>query len=80
MDIHYKLFRHQKELLACKENMVYLRAGRGSGKSYIASLIAVIALLKEQRVICLGQNFKAVSEVLMRECIIRLDNGAFLSP
>jgi hypothetical protein len=43
-----------------------------SGKSYIASLIAVIALLKGQRVICLGQNFKAVSEVLMRECIIRL--------
>lgn len=73
MDIHYKLFKHQKELLACTQNMVYLRAGRGSGKSYIASLIAVITLLKEQRVICLGQNFKAVSEVLMRECIIRLN-------
>lgn len=29
MDIHYKLFRHQKELLVSKENMVYLRAGRG---------------------------------------------------
>ena len=73
MEVHYKLFRHQRELLRSKDNMVYLRAGRGSGKSYIASLIAVLALLKGQRVICLGQNFKAVSEVLMRECIIRLN-------
>lgn len=30
MDVHYKLFKHQKELLSCKEDMVYLRAGRGS--------------------------------------------------
>lgn len=44
----------------------------GSGKSYIASLMAVIALLQGKRVICLGQNFKAVSEVLMQECINRL--------
>lgn len=72
MDIHYKLFPHQKALLKSKENMIYLRAGRGSGKSYIASLMAVIELLKGKRVICLGQNFKAVSEVLMQECINRL--------
>lgn len=44
----------------------------GSGKSYIASLMAVIALLQGKRVICLGQNFKAVSEVLMQECTNRL--------
>lgn len=34
--------------------------------------MAVIALLEGKRVICLGQNFKAVSEVLMQECINRL--------
>lgn len=34
--------------------------------------MAVIALLQGKRVICLGQNFKAVSEVLMQECINRL--------
>lgn len=72
MDIHYKLFPHQKALLTSTENMIYLRAGRGSGKSYIASLMAVIALLQGKRVICLGQNFKAVSEVLMQECVNRL--------
>lgn len=34
--------------------------------------MAVIALLEGKRVICLGQNFKAVSEVLMQECTNRL--------
>jgi len=34
--------------------------------------MAVISLLQGKRVICLGQNFKAVSEVLMQECINRL--------
>ena len=72
MDIHYKLFKHQKDLLTCKEDMVYLRAGRGSGKSFIASLIAVIALLKGQRVLIMAQDYRALTEVIMAECIQRL--------
>lgn len=72
MDIHYKLFKHQKELLTCKDDMVYLRAGRGSGKSFIASLIAVIALLKGQRVLIMAQDYRALTEVIMAECIQRL--------
>ena len=72
MNIHYKLFKHQKELLACKEDMVYLRAGRGSGKSFIASLIAVIALLKGQRVLIMAQDYRSLTEVIMAECIQRL--------
>ena len=59
MNIRYKLFRHQRELLECKDDMVYLRAGRGSGKSFIASLIAVMALLKGQRVLILAQDYRA---------------------
>jgi hypothetical protein len=72
MDIHYKLFKHQKELLTCTDDMVYLRAGRGSGKSFIASLIAVIALLKGQRVLIMAQDYRALTEVIMAECIQRL--------
>lgn len=72
MDIRYKLFKHQKELLACKEDMVYLRAGRGSGKSFIASLIAVIALLKGQRVLIMAQDYRSLTEVIMAECTQRL--------
>lgn len=72
MDIHIKLFKHQKELLTSKDNIVYLRAGRGSGKSYIASLIAALRLIEGKRIICLGQNFKQVSEVLFTEVVNRL--------
>ena len=72
MDVSYKLFKHQKELLACKDDMVYMRAGRGSGKSFIASLIAVLALLKGQRVLIMAQDYRALTEVIMAECIQRL--------
>ena len=72
MNIRYKLFRHQRELLECKEDMVYLRAGRGSGKSFIASLIAVMALLKGQRVLILAQDYRALTEVIMSEIVQRL--------
>lgn len=72
MNIKYKLFRHQRELLECKDDMVYLRAGRGSGKSFIASLIAVMALLKGQRVLILAQDYRALTEVIMSEIVQRL--------
>lgn len=72
MNIHIKLFKHQKELLTAKDNMIYLRAGRGSGKSFIASLIAALRLIEGKRIICLGQNFKQVSEVLFTEVVNRL--------
>lgn len=72
MNVKYKLFRHQRELLECKDDMVYLRAGRGSGKSFIASLIAVIALLKGQRVLILAQDYRALTEVIMSEIVQRL--------
>lgn len=29
MDIHVKLFKHQKELLRSHDDIVYLRCGRG---------------------------------------------------
>lgn len=30
MDIHFKLFKHQKAILASKESVLYARMGRGS--------------------------------------------------
>ena len=72
MDIHYSLFKHQKELLNCKDDLVYLRAGRGSGKSYIASLMAVVSMLQGQRVLVMAQDYRALTEVLMAEVIKRL--------
>lgn len=78
MDIKVQLFKHQMELLRSTDDIVYLQCGRGAGKSYVASLMAVLALLKGERVICLGPSFRQVTEVLFSECINRLYE--FLKP
>ena len=72
MDIHVKLLKHQMELMRSTEDMVYLQCGRGAGKSYIASLMAVLAMLQGKRVICLGPSYRQVTEVLFTECLNRL--------
>jgi hypothetical protein len=66
-EIHYDLLPHQRKLRKSEEPIVYFRAGRGSGKSVAAATIAVNALLKGQRVICLGQTAQAIREVLVPE-------------
>lgn len=72
MNITYKLFPHQKKLLMSNEPVLYARCGRGAGKSFIAALIAVLALIKGQRVICMGQTSQAIREVLVPEILKRL--------
>lgn len=72
MNVHVKLLKHQMELMQCNDDMVYLQCGRGAGKSYIASLMAVLAMLQGQRVICLGPSYRQVTEVLFTECLNRL--------
>lgn len=73
MDIRYKLFPHQRKLLVSREPILYARCGRGSGKSFVAALMAVLALLRGERVICMGQTSQAIREVLVPEMIARLD-------
>lgn len=73
MNITYKLFRHQKEILSSKDPILYARCGRGSGKSFIASLLAVLAMIKGERVICLGQTSQSIREVLVPEMLARLN-------
>ena len=72
-EIRYSLFPHQKRLLVSKEPVLYARCGRGAGKSFIAALCAVIALIKGRRVICMGQTSQAIREVLVPEMIKRLN-------
>lgn len=72
MNIKVQLFKHQMELIRSTDDIVYLQCGRGAGKSYVASLMAVLALLKGERVICLGPSFRQVTEVLFSECVNRL--------
>lgn len=47
--------------------------GRGSGKSYIASMLAVISLLKGKRTLAIAQTAQAIREVLVPEILARLN-------
>ena len=73
MNITYKLFPHQKAVITSQEPILYARMGRGSGKSYIASMLAVISLLKGKRTLAIAQTNQAIREVLVPEILARLN-------
>ena len=73
MNIRFKLFHHQKRIIASTEAILYARMGRGSGKSFTASILAVLAMLRGEKVICLGQTASAVAEVLAPEILDKLN-------
>ncbi|MBQ1573171.1 MAG: phage terminase large subunit [Clostridiales bacterium] len=73
MNIRFKLFSHQKRIIASQEAILYARMGRGSGKSFTASILAVLAMLRGEKVICLGQTASAVAEVLAPEILDKLN-------
>lgn len=73
MEITYKLFPHQKAVITSQEPILYARMGRGSGKSYIASMLAVISLLKGKRTLAIAQTSQAIREVLVPEILARLN-------
>ena len=73
MEISYKLFPHQKAMLLSNEPILYARMGRGAGKSYIASMLAVMSLLKGKRTLAIAQTSQAIREVLVPEILARLN-------
>ena len=72
--IKYKLFPHQKALFTSKDDVIYLRCGRGAGKTFCASLLCAIRLIEQKRIICLSQNFRQMSEVMYPEIVARLND------
>lgn len=69
----YQPLPHQRKLIESKDKVIYFRAGRGSGKSYAAAMIAVKALMMGLRCICLGQTGQAIREVLVPEIVKQLN-------
>ena len=61
----YKLSEPQLEFVNSDARFTIFNAGRSSGKTFAASLIAARALLSQKKVIVFAQNFKALSENLM---------------
>ena len=73
MELTYKLSKPQMEFLTSQSRFTIFNAGRSSGKTFTASVIAARALLEEKKVILFAQNYKALTENLMDAINKRLD-------
>ena len=71
--ITYKLLPHQRRLLNSSSSFTAMICGRGSGKSYISSLLAAMKLIQGERIIVFAQNYRSLTENLLHEITLRLD-------
>lgn len=73
MNIEIALLPHQKSFIRSNSNKVLLLAGRATGKSYVASIVAAMNLLQGKRMIVLAQTFSALQRNIFQEIVNRLD-------
>ena len=71
--ITIKLLPHQKQFIKSTKPYTCMVCGRGSGKTYVASILAAIKLLKGERIIMFAQSWASLTENLMKEVVNRLD-------
>lgn len=70
--IELNLLPYQKELLNSREPFVFACFGRGAGKSYTLSIIALLALLQGKNAILCAQRYDSLKDVLFREIKLRV--------
>lgn len=73
MNVNFRLLKHQKAFLNSKAKFTCMLCGRGSGKTYIASLLCALKLIQGKRLIVFAQTAKALEENLMAEIVNRLN-------
>lgn len=71
--IRFKLFPHQMALFTSKDKIIYLRCGRGAGKTFCAALLCALRLVGGKRIVCLSQTSRQSREVMWVEIIKQLD-------
>ena len=76
MIIKYKLSKPQKDFVNSKARFTVFNAGRSSGKTFTASLIAVRALLEQKKVIIFAQTKGTLRDCLMLAIRERLEEIA----
>lgn len=72
ISIKVKLLPWQKKFLQSEANTVIALAGRGSGKSFAMSLVAMVYLLEGKSIICCAQRYDSLRDVLFREIKMRV--------
>lgn len=71
-EYHVKLMPYQKRMLHSSNPFTFAVMGRGSGKTYTLSLIALINLLRGKNLIMAAQKYDALRDVLMRQLKLRV--------
>lgn len=66
-EFRIKLMDYQKRMLHSKNPFTFAVMGRGSGKTYTLSLIAMINLLQGKNLIMFAQKYDSLRDVLMKE-------------
>lgn len=70
--VELKLLPYQRQLLSSKSPFTFAVMGRGSGKSYTLSIIALLTLLSGKNIIACAQRFDSLRDVLFREIKLRV--------
>ena len=70
--IKIALLPWQKKFLKSKSNTVIAVLGRGGGKSFAMSLVAMLYLLEGKSIICCAQRYDSLRDVLFREIKMRV--------
>ena len=70
--VELKLLPYQRQLLRSQSPFTFAVMGRGSGKSYTLSIIALLTLLEGKNIIACAQRFDSLRDVLFREIKLRV--------
>jgi hypothetical protein len=64
MDVNLRMSDYQRDVLESKDPFIISINGIGSGKTYCASIVAVVDLLKGRSSLVTAQNYKCLKDVL----------------
>jgi phage terminase large subunit-like protein len=68
MNIDVKISEFQRKVMESKAFITLASGGRGSGKTAVASLIAILALMKGERSIVISPTYRMSKDVNFRQC------------
>lgn len=68
---HIRLMPYQKRFLKSVNPFSFMVCGRGAGKTYTLSVIALIKLLQRENLILCAQRYDSLRDVLMRQVQLR---------
>ena len=72
VNLDIELLDHQLRFVNSDKPFVAMVCGRGAGKTYVASYLAVLKAMQGERVILFAQNWTSLTNCLMKECYYRI--------